>query len=278
MKIEIMQLSPVGAEMIGVDIDTLLEDDSIPSQINDLLEQNGVLVLRGAFLDDEQQALLGRRLGTPTMKDQKGWSAEHPEIFKVALDPGAIAGAYMKGTFEYHIDETTQEIPVKTTLLTARVLSNSGGDTQFASTYAAYDRLSESEKIRFADFKVWHSVEAVHRRYDPDPNPEVLDRMRSADPPRLQPLVWNHRSGRKSLVIGLPTSHIEGMPEEDGVTLLAELVARATEPSQVYTHKWQVGDLVIWDNCGVLHRATPYDFESGREMHRVTLAGDEPIA
>jgi alpha-ketoglutarate-dependent taurine dioxygenase len=278
MSIEIKQLSPFGAEVLGADIDKLLGDDSVPSKIMDLLELNAVLVFRGLGLDDEGQALFSRRLGRPITKSQNGWSTEYPEISQVKLDPDTNRGAYMKGTWEWHIDETTKEIPVKTTLLTARVLSSSGGDTQFASTYAAYNRLTDDEKTRFADLKVWHDLEAVNRRYDPDPTQETLERLRSLDPPRLQPLVWNHRSGRKSLVIGVPTSHIEGMPEDEGAALLAALLARTTEPSRVYTHRWRVGDLVIWDNCGVIHRATPYDLLSGREMHRVTLAGDEPIA
>ena len=89
--------------------------------------------------------------------------------------------------------------------------------------------------------------------------------------------MWTHLSGRKSLVLGATASHIVGMDEDAGKKFLAELLARATTPDRVYRHTWSVGDVVIWDNRGVLHRATPYDSDSPRDMHRTTFAGDEPI-
>ena len=104
----------------------------------------------------------------------------------------------------------------------------------------------------------------------------MLEFLRSA-PQRVHPLVWTHRSGRKSLVLGVTTSHVEGMDEAEGRQLLASLLDHATAPDRVYSHQWEVGDLVIWDNRGTLHRVTPYPEDSGRLMHRVTLVGDEPI-
>jgi alpha-ketoglutarate-dependent taurine dioxygenase len=91
------------------------------------------------------------------------------------------------------------------------------------------------------------------------------------------PLVWTHRSGRKSLVLGATTDHVVGMDPLESRAFLDGLVARATGPDRVYRHQWQVGDVVIWDNRGVLHRAAPYDPTSPRDMHRTTFAGDEPI-
>jgi alpha-ketoglutarate-dependent taurine dioxygenase len=93
----------------------------------------------------------------------------------------------------------------------------------------------------------------------------------------VHPLVWTHLSGRKSLVLGATASHIEGMEIDDGRKLLADLLDRATSADKVYRHTWSVGDVVIWDNRGVLHRACPYDPSSPRDMHRTTFAGDEPI-
>jgi alpha-ketoglutarate-dependent taurine dioxygenase len=89
--------------------------------------------------------------------------------------------------------------------------------------------------------------------------------------------VWKHQTGRSSLVLGATADHIEDMDLEEGRSLLADLLARSTTPDRVYRHTWSVGDLVIWDNRGVLHRACPYDATSPRDMHRCTLAGDEPI-
>jgi alpha-ketoglutarate-dependent taurine dioxygenase len=270
------QLSPVGAEIVGADAELLLEDERVPSELLDLLEDNGVLVFRELGLDDEQQVMLARRLGPTLTKTSKGWSREFPELFTVTMDPDEIAGAYMKSTFEWHIDGTSLKTPQKASLLTARRLPAERADTQFASTYAAYDALSDEEKARLEGLKVWHDLEFTHRRFEADPSPEMLERLK-AQPPVLQPLVWTHRSGRKSLVLGVNTTYIEGMPEEEGASILAELLARATEPDRVYSHDWKLGDLVIWDNRGVLHRAMPYGEDSGREMKRVTLVGDEPF-
>mgnify|MGYP001119435416 CR=1 FL=1 len=91
-------------------------------------------------------------------------------------------------------------------------------------------------------------------------------------------LVWTHKSGRKSLVIGCSASHIEGMDREEGQQLLQELLDWSTQPRFVYRHEWTPGDLLIWDNTGVLHRAEPYPLDCGRLMHRTTLLGEEPFA
>jgi len=96
-------------------------------------------------------------------------------------------------------------------------------------------------------------------------------------PAKTHPLVWRHRSGRCSLVLGATASHVEGMDVAEGRALLASLDERATSGDRVYRHEWEVGDLVIWDNRGVMHRVCPYDPMSAREMHRTTIAGDEPI-
>ena len=89
--------------------------------------------------------------------------------------------------------------------------------------------------------------------------------------------MWRHRSGRCSLVIGVTADHVVDMELDAGRALLARLLARSTTPDRVYRHHWSVGDFVIWDNTGVMHRVEPYDPSSAREMHRTTMSGDEPI-
>jgi alpha-ketoglutarate-dependent taurine dioxygenase len=123
---------------------------------------------------------------------------------------------------------------------------------------------------------VVHSLEATQRLTYPDPSPELVAQWRTV-PDKVHPLAWTHRSGRRSLVIGATASHVEGMDVSEGRALLASLDERATSGDRVYRHEWEVGDLVIWDNRGVMHRVCPYDPMSAREMHRTTIAGDEPI-
>jgi len=273
--IQIERYPALGAEILGVDTLRLLEDDDLPALVLDALEDNGVVVFRDLHLDDETQVAFCRRLGD--IVELPG--SELPGIFRVSLDPDiSPMAAYLRGTFDWHIDgATVKEAPVKATVLTAHAVAEVGGETEFASTYAAYDNLTDDEKERFESVRVLHSVEATLRLPNPNPTPEEEAVWREL--PRTEhPLVWRHRSGRRSLVLGATALSIVDMDFDEGRALLAELLARSTARDRVYRHEWSVGDTVIWDNRGVLHRALPYADKSPRDMHRTTLVGDETIA
>jgi alpha-ketoglutarate-dependent taurine dioxygenase len=263
----------VGALVVGVDRERLLDDDALPQWTLDALEANGALVFRDLHVDDATQVAFSKRLGS--VETFRG--NDPPEIFRVTLDTSKNkAAAYLRGTFDWHIDGCTDDIPIMATVLSAHAVAESGGETEFASTYSAYDALSDEEKDHFDSVRVVHTIEASQRSVDPNPSPETLALLRSR-PAKEHPLVWRHRSGRRSLVLGATADYIVGMGEEEGRALLAELLDRSTAPARVYRHEWKVGDMVIWDNRGVLHRACPYPPDSPRDMHRTTLAGDEAI-
>jgi alpha-ketoglutarate-dependent taurine dioxygenase len=263
----------VGAQVVGVDRDRLLDDDAFPEWCLRVLDENGALVFRELHLDDETQVAFSRKLGRVELVGR----GDHPEIFRVTLDPTKNPVAeYLRGTFDWHLDGATDDIPIMATVLSAHAVAASGGETEFASTYAAYDALSDAEQQELLDVRVVHSLEAAQRLVNPDPSPEELAMWRKR-PAKVHPLVWQHRSGRRSLVLGATASHVEGMDIDEGRALLLELLDRSTAPERVYRHEWEVGDLVIWDNRGVLHRACRYDASSARDMHRTTIAGDEPI-
>jgi alpha-ketoglutarate-dependent taurine dioxygenase len=268
----------VGAEVTGIDPGRLGSDAVLGAEILDSLEHNGVLVFRGLALDPQSQVDFCRRLGAV----DHSVDGHHPVagIYPITLDTSKnSAAAYLKATFDWHIDGCTplgDECPQKATVLTAIHVAERGGETEFANSYAAYDELSDKEKARYGALRVVHSLEASQRRVNPDPSPELLARWRSR-PTHEHPLVWTHRSGRKSLVLGASADHVVGMDLDEGRALLAELLDHATGPDKVYSHTWSVGDMVIWDNRGVLHRAAPYEPNSPREMLRTTVLGDEPI-
>jgi alpha-ketoglutarate-dependent taurine dioxygenase len=265
--------SSVGALVEGVDREHLLDDETFPAWCLEALEANGALVFRGLHLDDATQVAWSRRLG----KVEVFGKGEHPEIFRVTLDPAKNPSAeYLKGTFDWHIDGCTDDVPIMATMLSAHAVAETGGETEFASAYAAYDALDDDEKAHLETVRVVHTVEASQRLHNPDPSPELVAIWRKR-PSKVHPLVWTHRDGRKSLVLGATTDHVEGMDRDEGRALLDDLLARATTPDRTYRHTWQVGDVVIWDNRGVLHRACPYDPSSPRDMHRTTFTGDEPI-
>ncbi len=138
--------------------------------------------------------------------------------------------------------------------------------------------MTDEEKEYFSTLRVVHTFEAIQRLTYPDPTPEQIEEWASRAVREL-PLVWEHDSGgRRSLVFGATTSHIVGLDVEDGRALLDDLEARATAPDLVYRHEWSEGDMVIWDNTGLVHRACPFDRDKPRRMHRSTLLGTEAIS
>lgn len=262
----------VGAEVLDVDRDRFAHDDAVATECLELLDRHGVLVFRELHVDDEAQVAFSRKLGR-VEKVGRG----DGEVFRVTLDPAKNPAAdYLKGTFDWHIDGMTDDIPIMATVLSAHAVATSGGDTEFASTYAAYDDLSDAEQERALSTRVVHSFVAAQVLAHPNPSAEDLE-LWSRRPPKTHPLVWKHQNGRRSLVLGATTDHVEGMDEAEGRAYLDDLLERSTAPERVYRHEWAVGDLVIWDNRGVLHRATRYDASSTRDMHRTTIAGDEAV-
>ena len=264
----------VGATILDVDADRIRRDVNLPEAVMCALDENGVLLFPELHLDDETQVEFCRKLGQTVQFP----GMEIPEIWVISLDPEKNRQAeYLHGTFEWHIDGTLdQNIPSKASLLSAKVLSEAGGDTEFASTYAAHDALSDEEKQRYANLRVYHSFAASQRPVYPNPTPLQVD-VWTQRGGREHPLVWTHETGRQSLVLGSSADYICGMDIEEGRALLAYLNARATTPTLVYRHRWTVGDTLIWDNCGVMHRVKPYDPTSRRELHRTTIMGDEAI-
>ena len=264
----------VGVEILDVDRERLLNDEALADECLELLDRHGVLVFRELHLDDDTQVAFSKRLGPV---ERVGRQADGAEIFRVTLDPAKNPAAdYLKGTFDWHIDGMTDDIPIMATVLSAHEVAASGGDTEFASTYAAYDDLSDEEKERALATRVVHSFVAAQKLSHPNASEADIE-FWSKRPPKTHPLVWRHGNGRKSLVLGATTDHVEGMSEDDGRAYLADLLDRSTVPERVYRHEWAVGDLVIWDNRGVLHRATRYDAASARDMHRTTIAGNEAV-
>ncbi len=220
--IAIKQLSAtIGAEVLDVDRNRLLNDPAVPGAILDALEAHGVLLFREIGLDDEDQVAFGRRLGELVVRPGN----PVPEINVITQTPDDPRAEYFKGNAQWHIDGTSDEIPAKAGILTAKVMSTGDSGTEFASTYAAHDDLTDEEKKRLTGLRVMHSIEATLSRVTPDPTPEQLAVWR-ARPPREHPLVWHHRSGRTSLVLGATADHIVGMDRDEGRALLDDLVER----------------------------------------------------
>lgn len=266
-KLSATDLTPrIGSEL-RADIDALLSGE-FAAEIRSILEQRGVVLFREINLTDEQQLAFTRTLG----------GAMEKEVFKISMDPKVNPVAeYTKGAFYWHIDGTMSDVPILASIMSGRRLALEGGETEFCNTYAAWDDLPESEKQALEKLKVVHMFEVSQRYVRPEPTYAELHAWQTFQPNTL-PLVWTHRSGRKSLVLGSTASHVEGMDLREGWALLTRLREYATQPQFVYRHEWTVGDMLIWDNTGTMHRAMPYALDSGRLMHRTTIQGEEPFA
>ena len=251
---------------------TLLSGEHAPT-LRGLLEERGVLVFPKIGFTDDEQVAFTETLGV--------FAAERTgeKAYSITLDPTVNSAAdYLKGSLYWHIDGTMNDVPIRASLLSSRVLpTDGGGDTEFCNTSAAYEDLSDEEKAELDGLRVMHSAWNTLFYFEPEPDIKHLRRMMRIGDKEL-PLVWTHRSGRKSLVLGCTARHIVDMADRNSAELLVRLRCKTTQPEFVYRHKWSVGDLVIWDNTGTMHRAMPYSPESGRLLNRTKLEGEEPFA
>ena len=273
MMFETTDLTPSIGSEVRSDRAALLTG-ALNAQFRELLERRGVLVFRDVHITDEELQAFALTLG-----EIQGGSTYQGGIFKVTFDAehNPHGKTYLDGTFEWHIDRTDADVPPFGSILTPRVLAQTGGETEFANTYAAYDGLSEADKHLVESLRVEHRVDAPIRRRTPNPTAEQLHAFTLKDP-KVHPMIWRHLSGRKSLVLGGSAVRVVGMDQADSDALLARLMEWSVQPQFVYRHHWRMGDLLMWDNTGTMHRAMPFDQASGRRLHRITLEGEEPIA
>lgn len=255
-------------------------DESVARHCLELLDERGVLVFPRIHLSDDEQVSFTERLGRradyyKSVKQNPGSGS----INRVTLDPEVNASAeYLLGTFFWHMDGLTSDIPPpKATLLSAHEIVSKGGQTEFASTFAAYEYLSTAEKAEIEGLKAVHSLSASLRGVYEYMGKDEAERLDSVMLVKEHPIVWKQSSGRKSLVIGATTDRVAGMEIPEGRALLERLLEWTVQPAFVYSHEWQKGDLVVWNNCGTLHRVIPYGRKSGRRMHRTALAGIEMV-
>jgi alpha-ketoglutarate-dependent taurine dioxygenase len=270
---ETMALSPeLGAELVAYGTGDDLLDDAVVAQCREALKWRGVLLIRGAHFDDDTQLAFSRKFGGD------GGTPGGKELSTISMDKKVNKLAeYLKGAFNWHLDDTTSDVPSAATMLTGRRLSTEGGGTEFANTYAAYENLPEHERKRYEGLRVVHSFAAAQLRVNPEPTVEELASWRAV-PSHESSLVWQRRDGRRSLVIGATADHVVGVSADESRELLDELLAWTTQSRFCYTHDWTVGDAVLWDNTAVLHRALPYDPSSDRMLRRTHIKGQEAWA
>jgi alpha-ketoglutarate-dependent taurine dioxygenase len=274
---EVSDTAPTIGCAIRTDKLTLLSGTKA-TEIRELMERRGVVVFPQINLTDEEQIAFTHTLGTFAHEAGEGGAGMGDAIYPITMDKSVNPNAdYLKGAFFWHIDGTMSDKPILASIMSARALAREGGETEFCNTYAAYDALRDTEKAEIEGLTVDHAMWRSQLYYNPEPSSQEMSIWQSKGVNPL-PLVWKHSSGRKSLVLGCTALQVQGMSITESEALLVRLRDWATSPQFVLRHTWSLGDMVIWDNTGTMHRALHYDHTSGRLMHRTKLEGEEAFA
>ena len=269
--LQTIEIKPAIVSRILADKGVLLSGNHADA-LREMLEQRGVLVFPQVDFTEEEQVSFTKTLGR--------FEPDGPEekATVISMDPGVNpSAALVRGAQMWHFDGYMNDVPVLASIMCGKVLATTGGDTEFANTYAAYEALPDDRKQQLEGLTAVHAIAAAQMSVEPEPSYAEFSKWLKI-PRNTLPLVWNHRSGRKSLVIGNSAAGIVGMDPLESRELLVWLRDWTTQERFTYRHEWSVGDAVMWDNTGTLHRATPYDAQSGRLMFRTKLAGEEPFA
>ncbi len=292
MTLSIRPLTPVfGAEVRGLDL-RLPQPMARLDALYDAFLAHGLLVLPGQALTIPQQLAFAQTFGDLWLLPQKPVAGQKTarRIDSLAIDDvsnldsqGAVAGAasekvlFQLGNQLWHSDLSFRPVPAHASMLHALEIAQEGGETQFADLHAPYEALPDARKAALEGLIAEHSLS--HSRVRGGYAGLDADQLRRDIPPSPQPVVRIHpETGRRALYVGAHASHVIGMDSGEGAALIDDLLALATEARFIYTHRWAVHDLVIWDNRRTLHRGRPYDADGERRvMHRATVEGDGPL-
>jgi alpha-ketoglutarate-dependent 2,4-dichlorophenoxyacetate dioxygenase len=289
MNMSIRQIHPVFVgEVCAIDVTRPLSREEVAA-IEAGMDRYAVLVFRAQQVTDEQQMAFSRNFGV--LENARGGNITKPEDKRLQvgmndvsnlgregqpLDRDSRQRLFNLGNMLWHSDSSFRAIPAKYSLLSARVVNPTGGNTEFADMRAAYDALDADTRAQIEDLVCEHSL--MYSRGSLG----LLDyseEERAIFRPVRQRLARTHPvTGRKSLYLSSHAGAIVGMPMAEARILLRDLTEHATQPRFVYVHTWRPWDFVMWDNRQMMHRVRRYDESQPRDMRRTTVAGDAPTA
>jgi len=248
------------------------------------MDEFGVLVFRDQDVDDEQQVAFSRALGP--LESATGDIAK-PEERRLSMDVNDISNVdkdnkvvarddrrrlFGLGNQLWHSDSSFKDVPAKYSILSARIIPDKDGNTEFADMRAAYDALDDKTKAEVSDLICRHSQIFSRGILG---FTDFTDDERVKWAPVRQRLVRRHpRSGRLSLYLSSHAGEIEGWPVPEARAFLRDLNEHATQRQFVYAHVWRPHDIVMWDNRATMHRARRYDHTKVRDLHRTTLTNE----
>jgi alpha-ketoglutarate-dependent 2,4-dichlorophenoxyacetate dioxygenase len=253
----------------------------IMAALRDALDRYAVLVLPGQRLDDAAQIAFSQGFGALEMTRPGALGAGSAVIVLSNLGPnGEIVAPSDKQVLNnkanriWHHDSSFKPIPARASLLSARQIPSAGGNTEFAFMRGAFAALDAAEQSRLRGMVALHDFGWSRSRVDPA---LVTEAEKTQHPPVRQAMVLEENPYGPALYLGAHARSIDGMNEAESRVLIDRLMAHATEDRFIYSHRWTPGDLLIWDNRAVLHRATPFSSTTERRhMVRTTVAGQRP--
>lgn len=274
----------IGARVEGIDVASPIDDDTATT-VRQALFKHSVLVFNDQPITDEQHVAFTERLGTLQMTmvtDPYGGGGPINRISNVDEDgeiipPDDDRSLYQAGNTLWHSDGAFKPVPLRASLLSAKVIPLEGGETEYASLRAAYNALSDKRKLELEGLVAEHSMAYSREQIAPG---IMTEEWLKATPPAHHPVVrTTPETGEKTLLVGAYASHILDWPVDKGRALMEELLDWVTQARFVYRHTWQNYDFVMWDNRSCVHRGRPWDNETyKRILHRTTLASEAPSA
>jgi alpha-ketoglutarate-dependent 2,4-dichlorophenoxyacetate dioxygenase len=279
-----MQIEPLGpgfaAELRGVSLADVANDDAAYAAVRAAFEEHSVIVLRSQDVTDDLQIAFSRRFGPLeiTKVGSMGTGTNLVILTTIGPDgkvvpPDSRIAMRNKANQLWHSDSTFKRTPALASVLSARIIPEHGGETEYVSTRLAFDKLDPAAQTKLENLFVWHDY--AHSRGQIAPglaSPEE----RAALPAVCWRLVWrNPVNGRGALYLASHAYGIEGMAKEAGAALIAELMVAATAPGVSYAHRWRAGDVVMWDNRATMHRGCPWPAHEARTMVRTTISATE---
>ena len=269
----------LGAEVLGVNLGEDLSDEVFRGIYQAFLRYQ-VLLFPPQDVPPERQVAFARRFGEVQIHVMNQYHADgFPELYRLSnLDEhGRPNGRHPdRGTLAWHTDGSWSRVTGQATIIYGEVMPQAGGDTHFCDMYGAYERLDPAWKARIARLRAVHNLDFSRtRRHGEDP---MTDEQRRARPPVDHPIVRTHpETGRKCIYLGDHAESIVGMPYAEGRALIEELNELAVHPDLTYEHRWKPGELIVWDNRCLMHRATAYDPAIERRViRRCTVLGEIP--
>jgi alpha-ketoglutarate-dependent taurine dioxygenase len=280
MDFDLRPLDPIGAEIRGLALAAGIDDAQL-ARLRRAVIESGVVLLRDQHLTPTQHVALGRRFGEP---EHGAFNEDTPDPDLILLTnrdrtgrilpPDDVRLRLVAINEGWHTDSSFRPIPASFSLFSAVVVPPVGGDTFFASLRLAWEALSREEQSSLRGLVGLHDYAKAFARFGSTiPGNPVFDL-----PVVKHPLVRRHpESGETILYTSEHVMGIEGLSDEEAQPILDRLLRVAIAPERVYRHAFRVGDLLIWDNRSMIHRAQGFDQEHVRVMHHVRIAGTEPV-